>query len=356
MYGFYWPVVGGVELGVMELFRHLRKRGHDFLVVTSDLGRLPARDVHEGVEIRRLPLQTLFEKPDPLQLLQLSKQMAQLKREYAPDLVHFSFNDPLALLHLQSHSTHPCPTLVWIQNPTYPSIGPESLTHRLLTHAERTVVTCESHRLSWGRAVPSARIEVIPNAVALPPEPGEPSQPPLLLGLGRLNAVKGFDLAVEAMPAILKAHPEASLRLVGDGPERGRLEARVRQLALQEKVEFTGMVNPDKIWEHYRQSTLVLAPSRLEGMPYVLLEAGASARPVVASRVDGNAEAVLDGETGLLMAPESVQELVGHTIRLLDEPMLARRLGCQARRRIAHEFTVEGFVDAFERLYFELVA
>ncbi|MCA9797217.1 MAG: glycosyltransferase family 4 protein, partial [Candidatus Eremiobacteraeota bacterium] len=187
-----------------------------------------------------------------------------------------------------------------------------------------------------------------------PPDPGQPDLPPVLLGLGRLNVVKGFDLAIEAMPSILEAHPEVRLRLVGDGPERGRLEAQVVQLGLQEKVEFTGMVGPEAIWEHYRQSTLVLAPSRSEGMPYVLLEAGAAARPVIASRVDGNAEAVLDGETGLLIDPESPEQLSEQTIRLLEEPALARQLGQRARERIGLEFTVEGFANAFESLYREL--
>src|SRR5439155_274446 len=149
------------------------------------------------------------------------------------------------------------------------------------------------------------RLSVIPNGV----EPGvfvdgraRPHPRPYVAAVGRLVPQKGFDVLLEAF-ARLDA-PEVDLLIAGDGPERRRLEALRERLGLGARVHLLGAVDRATVASLYRGARLVACPSRWEGLPLVCLEAMASGRAVVASRVDGIPDAVGDGETGLLVPPE----------------------------------------------------
>src|SRR5207245_2236045 len=147
--------------------------------------------------------------------------------------------------------------------------------------------------------------------------------------VGRLVPQKGFDVLLEAF-ARLDA-PEVDLLIAGDGPERRRLEALRERLGLGARVHLLGAVDRATVASLYRGARLVACPSRWEGLPLVCLEAMASGRAVVASRVDGIPDAVGDGETGLLVPPEDPVVLAAALGALLEDgPRRERRAG---RRR-----------------------
>ena len=139
-----------------------------------------------------------------------------------------------------------------------------------------------------------------------------------LLALGSLIDQKGLDVAVKAMPEILEKAPGVTLRMAGDGPLRQPLEALARELGVEGSVEFLGTVGRDRLIEVLNETSILVMPSRWEGLPVAAVEAAAMARPIVATRVDGMPEIVLDGETGLLIDPGSVPQLAAAVCRLME--------------------------------------
>lgn len=148
-----------------------------------------------------------------------------------------------------------------------------------------------------------------------------------VLFVGRLAAVKGVPLLLEAFSRVRKAHPDARLTLVGDGSERAQLESHAEALDLDDTVDFVGYRTQDEVRSLFEHADMLVLPSFAEGLPVVLMEALASRIPVIATSVAGVTELVRDGETGILVPPSDVDGLTAALNRLLNEPDLCRRLG-----------------------------
>lgn len=168
---------------------------------------------------------------------------------------------------------------------------------------------------------------------------------PVVGSLGRFTDQKGFDALVRALPAL----PDATLVLVGDGPERGALEALAAQLGVAERLVVTGWTADAR--RHLPSFDVFALPSRWEGMPLVILEAMHAGLPVVASDVGSVAEAVRDGETGYVVAPGDEATLHARLAALIDDPALRRRLGARARAVAAECFTAEAMARRYEAVY-----
>jgi glycosyltransferase involved in cell wall biosynthesis len=180
---------------------------------------------------------------------------------------------------------------------------------------------------------------------------GEQPRPGRLVGsIGRFEPQKGFDVLIKAVAAL----DDVSLVLVGNGSERRRLQELAAEVGVEERVVW-------KEWTEDPRSDLeafdVFAlPSRFEGFPLALLEALLARAAVVASDVGSVAEAVRDGETGLLVPAEDPDALAQAIRRLLADAGLGRRLGEQGRRHVLERFTADHMAQAFERLYAELLS
>lgn len=161
-----------------------------------------------------------------------------------------------------------------------------------------------------------------------------------LLFVGRLAAVKGVALLLQAFAKLLRAHPEAKLRLVGDGPERDGLEAMARALGVEEAVTFLGYLGQEDVAGELDAADMLVLPSFAEGVPVVLMEAMASRIPVVASRVAGVQELVEDGVSGAVLPPGDVETLVETLIRLLSNPETRAQMGQAGRAKVEAEFDI----------------
>jgi glycosyltransferase involved in cell wall biosynthesis len=162
---------------------------------------------------------------------------------------------------------------------------------------------------------------------------------------------KGVDHLIRALPAVRARHPAARLVVVGDGPDRLRLEEISRQLGVDGAIEWAGAVDDEALKARYRDSALFAMPSRKEGFGIVFLEAMSFAKPVIAARAGGAPEVVEDGATGLLVTYGDVEALAERINRMLGDPMLRRRLGEAGRRRVETEFSFE----AMRRRLFEVL-
>lgn len=162
-----------------------------------------------------------------------------------------------------------------------------------------------------------------------------------ILFVGRLAAVKGASLLLEAVANVRAAHPELSLTIVGDGPDRTRLEARAAALGLADVVTFLGYQSQPAVAEILEQSDMLVLPSFAEGVPVVLMEAMASRLPVIASRVAGIPELVEHGASGLLLPPGDVEALAAGIEALLSNPGLCKRMGELGRTKVNAAFNVD---------------
>jgi glycosyltransferase involved in cell wall biosynthesis len=176
-----------------------------------------------------------------------------------------------------------------------------------------------------------ARVTAVPNGVEEYFRPGgERSPSPLVLAVGRFAPVKRFHLALEAAAAARLAVPELRLRLVGDGPLSGELRSWVVANDAAAWVEFAGYVDRHQLPDEYRRAWVVLSASLAEGWGLSLTEAAACGTPAVATDIRGHRSSVIDGETGLLAAPDRL----GETLRgVLVDHALRERLGTAAQER-----------------------
>ena len=161
---------------------------------------------------------------------------------------------------------------------------------------------------------------------------------PTIICVGRLSPEKGQTGLLRAFARLRVNHPDLSLRLVGDGPDREALERLSGELGVSEAVTFAGRLpEPETLIEISRANLLVL-PSFMEGLPIVLMEAMALGIPVIASRVAGIPELVSDGKTGLLFAPSDWDELAQCISRLLSDKDLCAMLAQNGKFKITSEF------------------
>lgn len=157
-----------------------------------------------------------------------------------------------------------------------------------------------------------------------------------LLFVGRLAPVKGLRVLFEALPDLLKTHPEVRLTIVGDGEDRARLEAAARPLG--DAVRFTGYLSQDEVAEVMAEADVFVLPSFAEGLPVVLMEALAAGKSAIAPRVAGVAELIEDGKTGLLVHAGDVQGLRAALSTLAANPEQARHMGAAGQAVVRAEF------------------
>jgi glycogen(starch) synthase len=359
----FWPYVGGVEVQGAQFLPAMRSRGHEFVVVTSH-GELPLPDeaMYEGVPVQRFPFLSSLASADVGQLLQTSRRVAMLKQRFRPDLVHLHFTDPSVFFHMRTAAAYRAPCLVTI-GLALPTTAGTGQAQTLLGQTLRSAawVTAPSGAI-LGNArslVPEIadRSSVIYNALEwpdLPPTP-LPREDPVLLCVGRVVDDKGFDLTVAAFALVLERVPGALLVIVGDGPARPALERQAASLGLSARVRFAGWVAPERVPALINEATVVVMSSRWqEAFGLVALQASQMARPIVATRVGGLPEVVLDGVTGLLVPPEDPEELARALTFLLEHPDEAARLGHTGRLRAKRAFGWANYVEAYDRLYHTL--
>jgi glycosyltransferase involved in cell wall biosynthesis len=198
--------------------------------------------------------------------------------------------------------------------------------------ARRVVVLNERMRRAFAAWLGS-RVVVIPNAVEVPGDAGLAGDPaaPLrtVVSMGRLGEEKRFDLLLRAFARVSPTHPDWRLRILGDGPLRGELEALRDTLGLRDRVELPGVVREPH--GALRRGDLFVLASRTEAFPMALVEAMACGLAVIATEYhEGVREIVRDGVDGLLVAPGDAAALGAAMDRLMADPAERRRLATRA--------------------------
>ena len=175
---------------------------------------------------------------------------------------------------------------------------------------------------------------------------------PSALIVGRMASderYKGHDLLLEIWRDVSDAVPDASLRIVGDGDDRPRLEQKAVSLGLGGRVTFLGRLDEEALLREYERCTAFVMPSRDEGFGFVFVEAMRAARACVGSR-GAAAEIIADGETGLLVEPGDRAQLLQALIGVLRDRPATEAMGARGRQRFLQQFTEQRFRDRFTAL------
>ena len=183
---------------------------------------------------------------------------------------------------------------------------------------------------------------------------GRPLQGPVIASIGRISPEKGHADLIDALAIAASRGHRVSAVLAGDGPDRSRIEEKIRTLGLSDWVHLPGYVNqPERILE---ESDLVVLPSHTEGLPNAALEAMVMGVPLLATRVGGTPEVVTDGETGRLVNPHSPDALACGIIDFLTNPAPWKRMAAGAREAVERQFNFRTRTRELETIYAELAA
>jgi glycosyltransferase involved in cell wall biosynthesis len=199
----------------------------------------------------------------------------------------------------------------------------------------------------------ASRVEVVPNVtggVPIAAEAGDAEgKAGALLFVGRLRIRKGVEVLLEALARLRELLPSVRLVVAGDGEHRSAVEARVRTLGLADVVTLLGRCDAGRVRGLLKSAAALVVPSTYEGMPLVILEAMEAGVPVVASRVSGIPEVVVDGVTGWLVPPEDPAALATALAAVLAQPGEARRRGEAGRRRVEEHYRPAHAAAAWHR-------
>lgn len=358
----FWPDIGGLEVLAMRTLPALQERNYEFAVITSHGDwRVPDKADYNGTPVHRFRFWTALTERNPARILKLQQQIATLKKLYQPDLVHLHFPGHIAYFHLKTLSAYPSPTLLTLHSDFSGYRGDtDTLFGQTLRSASWVNAVSKATLADAAHLVPEIidRSSVIYNGLDLPETPPTPLDfsSPRILYLGRLVAEKGVDLAITALASLRRRFPRMRLTIAGDGPVRPDLEVLTCELELTNAIEFTGWVDLERVPSLINEATIVVVPSRhREPFALVALQAAQMARPVVAARMGGLAETVVDQQTGVLFENEDSEGLAEAIGFLMDHPETAVRMGEAGRHRAREMFTLERCVDAYDSLYSNLI-
>lgn len=343
---------GGAEMMVLHLARELSRAGHPVRVVSlhgdeTDVAGLMRR---AGVDVVAL---NKAGGPDPRTVLRLRAQM----RDFSPAVVHthlpvLEYVLPAARLYGRRvriiHTVH--------------NLAREETRHRVLravnrrafSHGVVPVALNEEVRSSICReyALPASAVPVVGNGIDLdafrgPQRRGPRGAGARLLCVARLAPAKNHALLLRTVARLRESGRDVSLTLVGDGPLRGALEERARELGISQRVRFAGRRTDTPAF--YRDCDLFVLLSDYEGMPMSIIEAMASGLPVVATRAGGVAELVDDGVNGALVEADAAAAAEA-IAAICDDPALYARLSDGAVRTSSH-YSAEAMMEKYVDLY-----
>ncbi len=374
----YPPVLGGLQTASNELARQFQQAGHEVRVATQRYPRrLPAKEVMHGIPVRRW----LFLRPEIAHLRRLrpdlflaglyyspvvTRQMEAYFNEFRPEVVNVHFPDEQTPFVLKMRQSIPFRLVVSLHGHDAGRWrAGDVVKYRKSNHFKRflgiirsadAVTACSSNLLNEAtRLCPeiSSKGLVIPNGIDLLrfTEKAIFSHPrPYVLGYGRFNPVKGFDLLLEAFAQAARDLPGIDLILAGDGREKENLHRQITNLAIADRVHFFGQASPPEIVRLLNGSRLVVVPSRYESFGLAALEAMAAGKPVLATRVGGIPE-FLPEEGNMLVSPD-VDSIARGLVQMLKTPQGLS--GVPSNRLQAARFTWEQagekYLDIFSRV------
>jgi len=172
-----------------------------------------------------------------------------------------------------------------------------------------------------------------------------------VLCIGRLVPVKGQFILIEAVARLIAQSAKIRLRLVGDGPDRQRLEETVKERKLTEHIIFEGAVNQEHILDFYASADIFALASFAEGLPIVLMEAMAMEIPCITTHITGIPELITSGKNGILVAASDIEALSDAISLLINKPDLRHQIGQAGRQRILEGYELQKNTESLADIF-----
>ncbi|MCA9560496.1 MAG: N-acetyl-alpha-D-glucosaminyl L-malate synthase BshA [Myxococcales bacterium] len=368
-----YPTVGGSGIVATEIGLAMARRGHQVHVISTDVPRRLDRCA-DNVFFHQVRTRDYPVFPQAPYALALASTMASVATYEGLDVLHAHYAVPHATSAWMARQVlgNGSPKVVTTLHGTdITLVGADAsylpITRHSILHSDAVTAPSDFLRRATyekldltPEAVP---IEVVPNFVDTrrfrPADGGEAARltalfgpaaatTPVLVHVSNFRPVKRVDVVVDVFARVAAERP-AFLLLIGDGPDRPRVEAELRRHGLHDRARLLG--KQDHFEALLRASTAFLLPSESESFGLAALEALSSGVPVVGSDVGGVPEVVRDGETGFLCDPEDVGAMAAKAGALCDDAALRRRMGEAARRDVLTRFDEAPMVDRYEAVY-----
>jgi glycosyltransferase involved in cell wall biosynthesis len=365
----YPPIGGGAASAARNIALALREHGHSVAVLTSAFEELCGNSNENGIEVVRIPVGR--KERHQASLLQMARFVMGANRivlkvasSYSVDRVIGFFSIPSGIVAWWLNRRSKVPYVISLRGGDVPGTEPSlRLWYWMLAPLRRRVlrdaisVTAPASGLQeLSEKCDRIPVSVIPNGINTSfYRPGKQRDMTeiVLLSVGRLHPQKSPIRILEIVRTIRETGGlPARAVVIGDGPERSRVEQYVREHQLSAVVRFTGWLDREEVALAYRSATFLVQLSTYEGLSNVILEALASGLPVVASRIPGNLDLVLDQENGLLFSiDESCEVIAAEIVRLWKSPARWQRMSDAARMSVTAKYDWQVIAASYERLF-----
>lgn len=324
------------ETFIMGELAELGQRGIDVRVLS--LKRPQETVVHDSVQSAGLLERTTYDE----------SAFDEILEAFQPELVHAHFaTDPAATARAIAQRRQLPFTFTAHGYDVYRRPPADFAARASAAASVITVSDANRRHLIEALGVPAERIHVIPCGVDTNWfRPGRAdADPPLVLCVARLREVKQLDLLIRACATVRDRGAAFRCVIVGEGPERSRLESLRRELALEDHVALPGAADHAAVRDWWRRAAVGVLSSRSEGMPVSLMEAAACGVPAVATAVGGIPELISNLETGFVTPAGDRERLADALHALLDDERLRAGMGAAARRRAEQRFSRRVQID-----------
>jgi glycosyltransferase involved in cell wall biosynthesis len=367
---YFHPYIGGQERYVRNLARALVKRGHKVEVFTSNFPKSKKHETIDGIEVTRFDYlcKPLNNPVSPMFLPNFLKRCKEF------DVVHCHNEHAILSQYcrlVKPYSKVPlvitCHGQLKFDNPSkdfFETAYRWTLGSGLLNAADRVVTISDSDKeYVQSFDVPTERIRVIPNGVDLDryskqlidlPKELQFGRKRIILFVGPVIKRKGPHVLVEAIPSIIKEHPDTIFVFAGKGDFKEETENLSHRLEVDEYTRFLGYVPENHLHGLYQRCEALVLPSFSEALAYTILDAFVFSKPVVSSLIPCITDYLHDH--AILVPPGDSKALGNSLIQLLSDGKLAKDLGEKGRKIVENRFTWDSVVTQMEEIYREVSA
>ncbi|HEY3969779.1 MAG TPA: glycosyltransferase family 4 protein [Solirubrobacteraceae bacterium] len=358
------PTDGGVGRHVRDIAEGLAERGHEIVLCGPTLPAGIAKPLPRVRHIRLDLGRSIALRTD----LSALRSLIRIVRDVKPDVIHAHSSKAGALARLARLLQPQVPVIYTPHGYAfagYFSRERERRVYRILERAlaplaTRVLCVCEAEARLARSIGADSRVRVLHNGIEPPREHHLDARMvdlrqtgPTICALTQLRPGKGIETLLDATPSLLKRHPRLQVAIWGEGSELEELRVRAARMGVVHAVHFLG--TSEAPFDVLRAAEVFVHPSLAEAFPYVILEAMSVATATIASDVGGIAEALVDGETGILVAPGDSHALASALSDLLENPARRAAMGLAAQRRVEELFTRSTMIDGLTAVYGEVL-
>lgn len=350
-------VFGGGEKWTLEVAEALLNRGYSVTIGSLRNTKLTEEALSSNIPVKYIALQNSFSTLNPFKLNSFIKF---LKRT-SIDVLFLNQSLDLKFGGLAGHLAH-VPQIIYrrgsaipIKNTLYSRYLLKNCTTGIIANSEATKSTILEHTSHY---LDQKKIQTIYNGVKIKEieeksqnginlykEFGLPKHKLILINIGRLHEQKGHTFLIEAAKILRKERDDFVILIVGDGPLLNSIQEQVTRYNLQDSFVFTGFRH--EVYSLLSEADCLVHTARWEGFGYVIAEAMALSKPVVATDVSNMSEVIIDGETGLLAEPENPWD-IAEKINLLLDYSDRESMGSAGRKRVEKKFEFQRMIDEIE--------